>query len=458
MYLPNETLLLIGQHIDPLIKKPNYLELARVCRHWYSLFTPQLYSDIRIDASQLPALVRSVHENPRLGTYIRRFILRWWDSWDEEEGDYDPELLRFLAKKASHSLEEAEKWKTSLEKTNTDAWFAVLLMYMPNMTTLDIDHSGNSDFVKRMLCRAAYREKPFDRIPGLQNLETVRIPNEDRNKAFYPACEIVPFFHLPKVRFLQGETVIENEYDKRDDHPAQKAAKGTSPIQRIKFNNCNGRKGFTEFIASCANLQEFEYQHSNQEIWGETYIGFRPCLFYKALLTQKHSLQVLRLNDGGDHEMTDMGEEGEEEEDSHPDDWFGSLKEFIYLRELRIRIRNLFDYGRENKTPSLSLQEILPSSLEYLVLANYDVLQYSVINSNLHELLSRREEFPNLRKIEIQPGEAERIYPAKSVIYWKDNFQAPIGARESFREIERVCGEVGVEFGYCFGGMIRVLS
>lgn len=456
MHLPDEILLLIGQHVDPFIKKPNGFKLSRVCRHWYSLFTPQLYSDIWIDAPQLPALVRSLRGNPRLGPYIRRFLLRWWDSWDEEEGGYDPEFLHFLAEKASHSLEEAEKWKASLKKTNTDAWFAVLLMYLPNMTTLDIDHPGNSDYVKRMLCRAAYREKPFDVIPGLQNLETVRISNEDRNKTSYPACEIIPFFHLSKVRFLQGETVIENEYDERDDHPAQKAANGTSPIQKIKFNKeCNGRKGFTEFITSCANLQEFEYQHSNQEIWGDSYTRFRPCLFYKALLTQKHSLQVLRLNDGGDHEVTGMEEE--EEEDSHPDDWFGSLKEFIHLRELRVRIRNLFDYGRENKTPSLSLREILPSSLEYLVLANYDVFQYSVVNGNLHELLSHREEFPNLRMIEIQPGEAERIDPARNVIYWRDNFQAPIGVRVSFGEIERVCGEVGVEFGYCFGGMIRIL-
>lgn len=92
-------------------------------------------------------------------------------------------------------------------------------------------------------------------------------------------------------------TVKEYKGWTRLNHPAVSSTSGKSPVASLVLeSHCNGRDGVAEFITSCANLKEFRYQHDDDEDWAQTCKNFQPQKIYKALLTQKHSLEVLHLS------------------------------------------------------------------------------------------------------------------------------------------------------------------
>jgi hypothetical protein len=77
------------------------------------------------------------------------------------------------------------------------------------------------------------------------------------------------------------------------------------------------------------------------EVWAESYINFQPRKFYRALLTQRHSLKALHLSDNGEVAGPATDELSDDEEYDGPeayDWWFGSLADFSQLQDLRIRI------------------------------------------------------------------------------------------------------------------------
>lgn len=197
----------------------------------------------------------------------------------------------------------------------------------------------------------------------------------------------------------------------------------------------------TDFIHSCANLEIFDYQHDNKAIWAESYLDFRPLLFYRALCSHRHTPRELRLNDQGEnHPMRDS------DENDGRWDGFGSLADFHQLRELQIPFRTLLQFGTTDQ-PGVSLVKVLPSSLEYLHLAYCDEKDFEVVIKDLRTLLAQRERFPNIKKLEVKPTRMEQGQGTWSRV------RVPESTQERFAPIEMICRWLGIDFGFNVRGI-----
>ncbi|GFN11671.1 hypothetical protein AtubIFM56815_009212 [Aspergillus tubingensis] len=427
--LPDEILLLI---VDNIVLFKDKYQFLLVCRRWRSVLFKAVYDYVWIEGSQIRPLLLAIQENPAIGSSIKDFRLHWWSSYTREKQNHDITSVLPLVNRISQSEAETKEWEEALIEGNQDAWLGLLLLTMENMTSLLMHYTWGVKFFNRVLSRAAMREKPFDTMPILQHLEDVGIDSSDDNKAWYPNNEFLPFFHLPSVRSVSLDSVVESMVT-QIDHPAFKPAKGTSPIVELEFGvNPNGSKGMADFITSCANLENFKFQHSNQVIWGERYMNFRPRAFYSALSTQKHSLQVLHLNDRGETGSSGFDEDVEDG-DPPPIDWFGPMVDFTKLWDLRIPVATLLNFHLSDDRPRVSsLKEILPPSLKYLAVTHFESSQTDQVMSNMLEVVAcRKEKFPHLEEVEIQT-------------YWS-NLHASSSAKEAFTPLVRAGEDAGVD-------------
>lgn len=440
MSLNNDIFLLISEHLDD---QSDQLNLLLVCRDWYSIFLPRAYKTISVDAPKIYPLSRAVRNNPRIGTAIQNLSVDWYHSKSESGNDYDIDGLVEILKQAGDAADDLAAWEESLRTGCPDAWLAVLVLLLESIKSMTLRFSRSPYFLP-MVTRIAADRNLSSPKPVLQPLESVDIWADDP-KEYYLAHELLPFFHLPAMRVFTAGGVCEVEPGITSLKP------GTSTIRKIDlggFNTNNGANGFAEYIISCANLEILDYQHDNKSIWGEVYTDFCPLLFYNALCSQKHSLRELRLNNNGE-----IGE-GRFDEDTEEFNGFGSLAEFHLLRELRIPLRTLLQFGSSNR-PKVSLLEVLPSSLEFLNLAHYHEEDFDIVNKNLQTVLSQRERLPNLKRIEIQPY---TLMMTAGAIVHSTNFRVQESTQQSFLPFDMACREMGIQFGFSKEGCCSFIT
>ncbi|KAL5359425.1 hypothetical protein BJX96DRAFT_183757 [Aspergillus floccosus] len=360
-------------------------------------------------------------------------------------------LLQDFVDLLSESPVEWEAWRNQLSKNRIEAWIALLLAFLPNLTAISARHNRPEGWITRVVSKAAWKQPPLDAntFPALQHLESIDLTWRDLSVVMNHR-EYLPFFHLPSLRTLRLGPVQEPQTRyKVADHPAFLPAQGTSPVESLVLDYfCNGRYGMSDFITSCANLKRFVYQHTNNMIWASNeeeqhFAGldasFRPWCFHAALLTQKHSLEALHLNHLGDASLPsqDGRDNGEIADANSHNRWFGSLAEFSTLRDLRIRARNLLNLQPVEREVVVLLKDILPRSLRHLHLADCNEDDYALLVPNFEDVLAQRaERFPNLQSILVSP--APREYG--SFISIQQSF---IKQWTSLREM---CERVGVYF------------
>jgi hypothetical protein len=444
--LPVEIILTIISYVPDISDR---FRLIRVCRRWRDVLLEIAYNRVNIWGPQFEPLTKLILANPRIGAAIRDLSLRWWDSYTHRGYMYDtlPDSVEELVEQISESEEEKSDWRQDLLGRNEEAWLALLLTLVPNLTVFSGHYCADAVRVTQVVARAARKEPPFDARPALQRLETLHITHDDR-KTVYPSWLFLPFFHLPSLRDVNLSAVKEIEIGDRPDDAAVSSASGTSPVESLVLENaCNGRNGMAEFITSCANLKQFKYQHDNMENWGQSYAHFQPRKFYRALLTQKHSLEVLHLSDTGGVSGVRGGDLSDDEDDYHPEAynrWFGSLAEFSQLQDLRIRVQNLLNYPwldedeegtiifyglDKDEEEHILLKDILPQSLRSLHVAGCWEEHCALLVPNLEGVLDHQEQFPNLERIEISSRE-----------YNLESFE------KLFVRVQEMCDQAGVTF------------
>ncbi|KAJ5745728.1 hypothetical protein N7520_010910 [Penicillium odoratum] len=432
--------------LDHIYDTKDRLRLLLVCRQWYTALLHKAYERISVENDQVYDLVCSIQRNPKIGPSIQNLDLEWgWCCNDSVEYNLGP--FKDILDQASPSSEHRTSWEKDLLKGESDAWLALLMPSLEAVRTLKIQYPGYSDYFFPMLARAAAREAPFDTKPVLQGLQTVHAECED-NKTAYLAKECLPVLHFPSIRSFSVNSMCEA----LDDHDVNysKPAPGTSAITKLDFQHCNGSNGMIDYIKSCANLEFLEYQHDNKAIWGELYFNFRPSEFYTALFTQRHSLRVLRLNNNGEIE----GDDEWDSDDGKDYTGFGSLVEFQQLRELRMPLRTLLQFG-QNDHPTVSLLEVLPPSLEHLQLAGYRDEEFDLIMKNMQLMLRQRQKrFPNLKRIEIQPVVMERDY---SVLTYPA-LKIPQFVKQAFAPLKMQCDDLAIHFDFTKDGYHEILS
>ncbi|KAI9931369.1 hypothetical protein MW887_009944 [Aspergillus wentii] len=471
MDLPDEILLMISDQIDT---QKDRIRLLSVCRRWYKLFFPRVYARLKVedDFDQFDGVARlasALLHNLHLASAIREFDTGQWGLCDGYRTEFDTTPFHPVLEKISHCPEELDKWKKGLDGNDDEAWFALMLTLMPNLRVLKTEPFCCNDFFETVTARIATRQKPFDTRPALQHLEEFHSSTDDMKNSNHSAF-FIPFFRLPSMKMFKAHRVWEAE----DEEPLPEAARpppASSSITELRFigetyTRCNGSNGFATFITACKNLEIFEYQHDDCADWSNRYVEFRPRAFYHPLITtQKHSLQVLRLSDIGDVEPIDNDSYGPGEAENilhaggHPSNgWFGCLKEFTALRELRIRLRNLLDFGPMSKVPTVTFVEILPSTLEYLSIADYQIRDFDVLTANLEEMLvSHKDMFPVLGKIEIQPHDLDQSsHDTAGEEGPTPRYEIPVSIRESFDPVKDTCEKAGIEFVFSLDGEDRL--
>ncbi|EAU37660.1 predicted protein [Aspergillus terreus NIH2624] len=459
--LPTDIILMVVDTIDEFKDRR---KLLQVCRSWRSLLLPKVYSKVTLDIDEsLVPLAHTVLLNRSIGATVRELRIPNLFCKAGKNGIYHPELFREIVKPFTVTPEDLTEWEDSLDAGDEEAWLVVVLLSLNNLRYLGMRHHSYSwDFTFRTVAQLASNSVCVRGYAPLSHLEEVNIMSETVYQNF-PAARFAPFFRLPSMRVFRAAGVHEEHEGRRASFPfSLNLEPKSSQVREIILDHSNCRRGMIEYVSSCANLEYFEYQHSNAANHGDVWLDFRPRRFHIALSTQKHSLRVLRLNDRGSTKgVDDLGMEDEgiySGDDVEIEPWFGSLVDFTELRELRIPVRNLLqsDYRHRGS----SLEEILPRSLEYLSLAKTDQAEFDIVEPQLCSLLALRSKcFPALRKLVIQLYQMELI-PGKELRSANNegNCRVPHSTKEVFEEVRKTCGTEGVKFSFAHDGEYQVLA
>ncbi|OGM46630.1 hypothetical protein ABOM_004620 [Aspergillus bombycis] len=424
--LPIEILLSI---IHEIPNARDRLNLVQTCQRWRASFLGIAFRSIRLEWLHLRTLVVAALANSAIRFSIREISMEVvaWNGSPAALGSAVQDFLDLI----SDSPVEYDAWPKALSNNQSEAWIALLMAILPNLTALSAQHSHPRGWITRIAAKAAWKQFPFDpsTLPALQRLEKL------------------------DLAWRGLSTELHSAYNAAD-HPAFLPVPGSSPVEDLVVDFlCNGRHGMADFITSCANLKRFVYQHTNNIAWvsrqeEEDCTGvdasFRPWCFHEALQTQKHSLEILHLNDLGDASIPRRSHLYSADVDpiSH-DRWFGSLVEFRKLWHLRIRPSNLTNFYPKETEDMIPLGNILPSSLRVLHIADCSEDNCTVLVTHLEDLLARREEqFPNLQSLLISP-EREDLHGTS--ICTKESF------RKQWTTLGVLCDRVGVQLSLGVG-------
>ncbi|RAH65314.1 F-box protein [Aspergillus aculeatinus CBS 121060] len=447
--LPNEILLLIGEENMQSFNQNDYMPLLLVCKRWRSLFLSRAYHVISLNEKQIEPFLTTVHGNPSIA--IPNVALNITaSSADFEVTRNDISSIGSRVAEISQSPKETTEWEGELVRGSCDAWIAVLLTYLPNLSSLHVEPAWCvGKFIRSIVLRAAAGEAAFTSI--LQELcGFITIIGSSGLWLPSQASDYLPLFNLPSMRQVTLWCGLMDS-DNGDTMPGLGFERGTLPITEIEIMG-NGRYGMRELITACQNLKVFDWQHNDIELIGESYRRFRPRAFYSSLSTQKHSLVELRLHGQSFYDIgTDFDEDDDGEAESEldpPDNWFGSLADFVKLQELRMRVVNLLDFRSESFEPNKALKNILPGSLERLFLTECHAEHTDRLHQELMELFAcRTQKFPNLGLLiivckflkELDPPTATRCECV------------PDALQKSFIEPIKAAAEgVGVDFGAAY--------
>ncbi|PYH86661.1 hypothetical protein BO82DRAFT_397246 [Aspergillus uvarum CBS 121591] len=279
--------------------------------------------------------------------------------------------IRSRVAELRQSPEETAEWEKELVRGNHDAWIAVLLTYLSNLSFFRVKFATLiGKYIRDIVSRAATREAPFTSI--LQELEPLSAGSRLADWIPFQAYEFLPFLQLPTMRDVElWWGLIDSDNPNGDAMAGLELGPGTLRITTIESFG-NGRYGLMHLIAACPNLESFRWEHIDTQAPGASRRRFRPRAFHRSLSTQKQSLVELWLNEKVYIDASldfEEDEEGEQESElDPPDNWFGSLADFVKLKELRMRVVNLLDFRSESFELNKALKLILPGSLERLSL------------------------------------------------------------------------------------------
>lgn len=413
--LPNDVLLLVGEKLERTTDRWN---LALVSRHFHDLFLPLVYRHVSLrHGRDALSFLSAILSRPALARAVRELDLMTWHAngvlgpGPERREISNSALLNRWITSVSDSQAEGDGWIECLAQGSGDAWAALILPPLSRLRKLHLVYSTCSPHLDQIIQRMAGCKNPFTVHPPFEHLEEVSLHHREDfdlgNSADLPAEEalapfklLLPFFHLPSVRVITANSVVDTTANASELMISEKAAEGHRPriglssITEIDLRASSGNHGMELLIASCAELKSFKYQHSDSHLLSQ---GYQPSVFYRSLSHSKDSLQTLWLdNYGSHHPFTATGLN-----QSH-DEWFGSLVDFTALREVRVRLTNLLDIRYQHE-PTTPLIECLPSSLETLYIEGCEEGYLAMLVSQLQTVIrNSRCHFPGLQRVDLE--------------------------------------------------------
>lgn len=301
---PNELLLLVVNHIKDTSETDGPLiTLCLVNRRFSNLVAPILWGEVSFDTGEVPSFLlflSTIIWRPDLA--LRTKVFKWSlcrnrkdDADFQGVKDFDAIAQTIKGFAVPHET----RWLEHLELYDPDAFIAVALVSIANITCLDsppinlttLDSIYPSTWLEHLLSSA--RGTPFPEISNLSHFSEVALVFNAT-----VASHISPLLKLPSLRRLH--------FTARDDKPGYVCA--TSHLSRqLELWNCQPRTSpitkwainadvpwgiIDVMMRSCASLHRFWFENS---VWLKT----EPLWLRnvgESLLQHQHSLSHVSLN------------------------------------------------------------------------------------------------------------------------------------------------------------------
>ncbi|KAI1411048.1 hypothetical protein F5Y13DRAFT_166283 [Hypoxylon sp. FL1857] len=406
-YLPDEILLHIFSFLRPSLAPETFCcpreketaTLAHLCRtskrtqrlaqaHLYHTITEQ-------DAEKRAPFLRTLSQNPHLAEMVRAI--------DLSRTYVSSQILEEAFETARGRLNLSDKLKTRLSNNfpsdDDDTEIVLILSLLPNLELLELTRYYEPDRMTPQFFRdvaaslASTPEKQSERMRPFSRLQEIRLRHWDTEDS----AEIFEFDDtlLQTLHTLRGWAIC------WEIHPHV-----TRPPRRqlslkhidLRYSLCDA-EGLSNMLSRCPDLRTLRFQWGSATVGGESALNFDQ--MGVALRKYAHNLEELVL----DYREDQFYQEGDFTGK------IGSLRELSCLKKIALTQNILvggdgddFDDDEESpeshRPPPLTLDEVLPSSLETLQLLssggddeNLDEQIYALITGG---------RMKNLRKITVE--------------------------------------------------------
>lgn len=209
-----------------IFKSLSIFNLARLClvnRSLHGLIEPDLYANIQWtwESSRQPKsiarFVRTILRKPQLGQYVRTLVLMGvlparykisipFNISILDQGDLSKCVISELL---NTSVTSTETWFELLQAGKMDAWVALLIAHLPNLTSLHLGprFTANNPCLG-LLLRYSLCESPNHRLPKFEHLRTLnfntgRFSHSTLSERHRNAPNALSFFYLPSLQRIR---------------------------------------------------------------------------------------------------------------------------------------------------------------------------------------------------------------------------------------------------------------
>lgn len=195
------------------------LSMSMVNKYIHTLTRPHLYSKVETTwalnhTPPVSLLLRSILDAPELSSYVRSLRLVGRE-FHENPGLKEPPACPIATSslsKASKLIQRtrvpfAKLWIDELQSGTVDAVVAVLLLLLPNLTSLHLgpNFTVHSRLLGNLLQYALCKPSKEYQLPTFENLCSItfcRRAKEHRHLTANNTADVLPFFYLPSLQSL----------------------------------------------------------------------------------------------------------------------------------------------------------------------------------------------------------------------------------------------------------------
>lgn len=308
-----------------------------------------------------------------------------------------------------------DTWRLGLAEGRDDATIALLLTLVPNLKHLDIE-SAQSTFnphlgmlIKRLVGVASWakdEKSSTANVPGFKLV--VSMPLSQTSLPFLPQLEdltlrkehwpgrdtnelYMPLMFVPTLKSLN----LIGMYDFFKHDPANYQMPPLINLQHLRVEGFDtDSSGLLKLMKSCSQLQSFEYIPSRFD-----FIPYFGHDWVEALTEKANALKRLRLQSQLPLQLILPSDGGYQDDTIDLSDEL-NLQSFSKLVSLEISQMILLP---ESGPQDAELSDLLPSSLESLIVRDVDAISTTLLSKFIEKGGSRN--FPRLRYIELVEAE-----------------------------------------------------
>lgn len=385
--------------------------VARTCRRLFDITEPLLYTKfIQGDSQQTFAFLRTILQKPGYAARVKIVFgrIRSDDDSDEDaskdtdaDGCDDLQLLCIKACETynlpSDDCLTHKQWITALQARNPEALFALAVLLLPNLKSIDMTSEGYHDGLRAAFFSQAINTATQSSVASLKTLEELTHGPEDP-QGHISVEEILPFFYLPSLRKVEVSNLSAEDI-------AWEKPLTSSNIEEMSFIGSGiSDDAWPILLSPMCHLKYLQYSPGNPEDVG--YMANTPEGLGIGLACVQDTLESLDVC------AYWLG---------YDDTVLGSFREFPKLKEINVQIELLT--GTKKTKAEQELWEMLPSVLENITFSsanggfrgNGEHNRLDTIEQVVDVVLRKESYFPALKNIYMHNFEWLDLKPLEKI-------------------------------------------